>query len=79
MNDPVKRNDVKNSTVHIWTKAKLKETKAQCKANGFEVSKIGFGGTVTVVDPTNDNLVLKALEGRPGLMMVRIDQSYFEE
>jgi len=78
MPEPVKRNDIKNSTVRVWTKAQLKETKAQCKANGFIVSKIGFGGAVTVVDPTNDNLVLKAMEGRPGMMMVRINQTYFE-
>ncbi len=78
MTDPVKRNDIKNSTVRIWTKTQLKETKAACKANGFEVSKIGFGGSVTVKDLETDNLVLKAMEGPGGKMLVRIDQSYFE-
>ena len=77
MNEPTNRNDIKNSTSRFWTKAELKETKKQAKANGFEVSKIGFGGTVTIVNPENNDLVLKALEGPNGMMIVRIDQSYF--
>lgn len=77
MNEPVKRNDIKNSTSRFWTKAELNETKKQAKAGGFEVSKIGFGGTVTIVNPENNDLVLKALEGPNGMMIVRIDQSYF--
>jgi hypothetical protein len=77
MKDPVNRNDVNNSTARIWTKEQLRETKKQAKANGFEVSKIGFGGTVTVVDPESNDLVLKAVEGIKGTMFVRLDQNYF--
>ena len=77
MNAPVNRNDIKNSTARIWTKTELKETKKQCKANGFEVSKVGDFGAVTVVDPSTNNLVLKAMDGPGGRMMVRIDKSYF--
>ena len=77
MNEPTNRNDIKNSTSRFWTKAELKETKKQAKANGFEVSKIGFAGTVTIVNPHTNDLVLKAMEGPNGMMIVRIDQSYF--
>ena len=78
MKDPVSRNDIKNSTSRFWTKPQLNETKKQAKAGGFEVSKIGFGGTVTIVNPANNDLILKAMEGPNGMMIVRIDQSYFE-
>ena len=78
MNEPTRRNDIKNSTTRFWTKAELKETKKQAKEGGFEVSKVGFSGTVTIINPENNDLVLKAMEGPGGMMMVRFDQSYFE-
>jgi len=70
------RNDIKNSTARIWTKAQLKETLAQCKANGFVVTKEPYG-TTEVINPENNDLVLKSLPIR-NMMAVRIDQSYFE-
>jgi len=78
MNEPSRRNDIKNSTSRFWTKAELNMTKKQAKEAGLEVSKIGFNGTVTIINPANNDLVLKAMEGPGGMMIVRFDQSYFE-
>ena len=78
MKDPVKHNNINHSVVKMWTKAELAETKKQAKAGGFEVSKIGFNGIVTIVDTENGALILKAACGPNNLMLVRLDGSYFE-
>ena len=40
---------------------------------------LNSGGNVTIVNPHTNDLVLKAMEGPNGMMIVRIDQSYFGE
>ena len=69
-----KRQDVKNSTSRIWTKAEMKVTLTQAKANGFTVTKEDL--TVEVVNPANNDLILKSVIMNDR-HLVRIDRSYF--
>ena len=73
---PIRRNDINNSTSRIWTKAELKITTDQATKAGLEVYI--NPDTTGIVNPENNDLVLKALAGPNDTMLVRFDQSYFE-
>jgi hypothetical protein len=75
--EPNPNTNVKNSTARIWTNAELNVTKKQAKANGFIVSKQGFGGTITITDPSNDEVILRSMKGPGAMNLVRINQGYF--
>ena len=69
---------INNSVSRIWTKAQLKVTLTQAKANGFIISKhFLFPNNTVVTNPANNEHVLSAAPGFNGMMIVRIDQSYF--
>jgi len=80
-----KSTNVNNSSARVWTKAELKETAKQSKANGFKVIKDrDFEGQVLIFDQYADTYIVVAMPGYAiGIhdnkkMVCRIDTSYFE-
>jgi hypothetical protein len=68
------KKDIENSTARIWTKAEMKVTVKQAKANGFSVTK--GDSTLTIIDTYKGKKLLSAILMR-NTWLVRIDRSYF--
>ena len=69
-------NDIKNSTSRVWTTDQLRETVAQ--ARRAKLSVVKASGFTTITDPVTGLVVLRSLPMRPGVNMVRFDQSFFD-